>query len=272
MLETLAARKPGMQRSLKCRRTTLCTVLWIMTGSISALAQKAPPAFPSFISPAAKQRLDRCILALGGQAFTQWKSLWTTGKVFLIEDNSTAGFAPFKSTEVPPDRRRFTYGSGSPVTLINDRDQGWEIDRDGVIQQTPQQVREWRLANRYSLENVLRVGIHAPGILVEDKGLTLLDNQPVDEIEIIDSRQVHIKIYLDEDTSLPRQIRYRVRDPRSQTWQVYSDVYSDYQTFQGIQTPMHITRYQNGERVAELFRDKVRYDVPIAPRFFSPPQ
>ncbi len=262
----------GVPRSAKGRWPALFGLLLVMAAAASARARKAAPTFPSFISPAAKQKLDLCIHALGGRAFTQWKSLQTTGRVFLIQDNSTAGFAPYKSLEVPPDKRRFTYGSGAPVTLINDGKHGWEIDRYGVIQQTPQQIQAWKSANRYSFENILRLRIREPGILIEDKGLTLVDNQPVVEIEIIDSRHVQIKVYLDEDSSLPREIRYRLQNPRTQQWQEYSDAYSDYQRVQGIETPMHITRYQDGERVAELFRNKARYDVSIPPGFFNPPR
>ena len=238
----------------------------------SATAQKKRTAIPSFISPAAKGEIDRSIQALGGSAFVHWKSLYTTGKVFMIQDHSTAGFAPYKSIEVPPDQRRFTYGRGAHVTLINNGDVGWEIDRYGVIQQTPQQIRAWKIANRYSLGNVLRVTFHEPGIFAEDKGLTLKDNEPVYEVEIIDRHQVRIDLYLDEESSLPREITYRVRNPRTQHWEEYSDVYSNYQVFQGIETPMHITRYLAGSRIGELFRDKVHYNAPVASNSFSAPR
>ena len=252
--------------------SVLCGLLLVMaaTASFSPQDKGSPPV--SFISPAAKQKLERSIQALGGSAFLGWKSLRTTGQVFLIQDHSTAGFAPYKNIEVPPDKRRFTYGSDAPVTRINNGKRGWEIDHYGIIQQTPEQIQAWKVGNRYSLENVLRVLIHEPGIFIEDKGLALKDNQPLEEVEMIDARHVHVNIYLDQDNFLPREITYRVRDPRTHQWQEYSDVYSNYQTFQGIETPMHITRYLNGERISELFRNKVRYNVAVPPTSFQAPR
>ena len=34
--------------------------------------------------------------------------------------------------------------------------------------QLPEQVRRWTVSNRYSLENLLRLRIHEPGILIQD--------------------------------------------------------------------------------------------------------
>lgn len=237
-----------------------------------ATAQETGPAVPSFVNPAARRAIDRSIQALGGKAFTDWTSRYTTGKVFLIQDHSTAGFSPYKSLEVPPDKRRFTYGSSAPVTLINNGKAGWEIDHYGVISQTPKQLDAWEIAHRYSLDNLLRRVVHEPGIFAEDKGLTLKDNLPLREIEIIDARQVRIDLYLDQDRWLPDEITCRVQNPRTKQWEDYSDVYSDYQKFQGVETPMHITRYENGSRISELFREKVRYNPTVPPKSFSEPE
>ena len=42
----------------------------------------------------------------------------------------------------------------------------------------------------------------------------------------------------------------------------------DYKEFDGIQTPMHITRYMNGARVGETFRNAANYNEPYPANYF----
>jgi hypothetical protein len=238
----------------------------------AAKPQEMAPPVPTTITPKAQALLKRTIQALGGQAFLQWKTLTTKGHVYALEEGQTSGFAPFQSTVEPPDKRRFSYGSGHPVTLINNGDEGWQIDQYGMIHQKPSDIERWKTANRYSLDNILRYLIHEKDILAEDEGTDFIENQPARVLEILDSRQSEIKIYIDRETSLPVQVTYHLIDPKTQEPKEYTDVYSDYQTFQGIQTPMHVTRYEDGERVAEIFRTSAVYEAPHPPDFFEPGQ
>lgn len=232
--------------------------------------QNATPPLPSRISPQAQQLLNRTIQALGGQAFLDYKTITTAGHVFAISYGQTAGYAPFKSTFEPPDKRRFSYGKGKPVVLINNGDQAWELDRLGRTHQNPRQVRSWEIANRYSLDNLLRYRIHEPGVLILTSGVDFVDNQPVDVVDIIDSQNIRIRVYIHRTAYLPVRITYRVQNPNNHEWEDYADDYSDYQKFQGIATPMHITRFLDGERIAELFRSSATYNRPVPSDYFEP--
>ncbi len=55
------------------------------------------PNLPGASIPKAQQMLDRAIQALGGQAFLNAKTLTTKGRVFSIQDEATAGLAPYQS-------------------------------------------------------------------------------------------------------------------------------------------------------------------------------
>jgi hypothetical protein len=236
----------------------------------AASAQLSPR--PAQIDPKAQQLLDRAIQALGGQAFLEAKTLTTHGRAFSIADGATAGFVTFDSWMEYPDKRRLAYGFGKakPVILVNNGDQAWELDRMGITDQLPEQVRNWKLATYYSLENLLRLHLHDPGTLIQAGGVDFVDNLPVDVIDIFDPRQVHIRLYLDAQTYLPVRIAYRVQNPQSRDWEDYADDYSDYQRIQGIATPMHIMHLVNGRRVAETFRNSAKYNEDYPREYFEP--
>ncbi|MGH9430606.1 MAG: hypothetical protein ACRD3T_03605 [Terriglobia bacterium] len=244
-------------------------------GAPSPASQVAPPAAPApvtRIDPKAQALLDRAIQALGGPAFMNFKTMSSEGRAFSIADGVTAGFVYYKSAMEYPDKRRLAYGFGKskPIVLINNGDKGWEIDRYGLVEQKGKQIKNWRLANRYSLENFLRLRLREPGVLALTAGQDFIDNLPASILDVYDSRHVEIKLYINSLTGLPLRITYRIQDRLTLDWNVYSDSYSDYRLIGGVETPMHITRYLNDDRVAETFRTSVKYNETLPSGYFQP--
>lgn len=241
-------------------------------GAQQARAPAPPVALPSRISPKAQQLLDQAIQALGGPAFLNFKNISTSGRVFGFSNGEMAGVQPFKSIYAPPDKRRFSYGKSKPVTLINNGDEAWQMDQYGLTHQLAEQVRQWKIANRYSLDNLLRSVIKENGLLVLDHGVDFVANQPAYVIEITDAQNVPLRLYLRKDNYLPLRVTYSLENPRSQDRDEYVDDYSDYQRFDGIMTPMNIVRSLNGDRIGAAYRNKVSYNVSVPANYFQPSQ
>jgi len=238
-------------------------------GSVMLGGDQAPASqLPRRVDPQAQQILDRAIRALGGEAFLHVKTLTTRGRVFAIRDETTAGLEPFQSWVEYPDKRRFSYGKEKPVILINNGEKGWEIDRYGLIDQPAEQLRRWVASNRYSAENLLRLRINEPGVLIQARGGDFVDNLPTQIVEITGAGEPTARIDFNRLTALPIRITYEVRDPKTGDTDEYADSYVDYKEFDGIQTPMHITRYMNGERVGETFRNFANYNENYPAKYF----
>jgi hypothetical protein len=230
----------------------------------------APPPLPRRVDAKAQQLLDRAIQALGGQAFLNAKTLTTKGRVFSIQDEATSALAPFQSYAVFPDKRRFSYGKTMPVVLINNGEKGWELDRYGLIDQPAEQLRHWIASNRYSIENLLRLRIHEPGILVQTAGADFVNNVATQGIEITETGGTVVRLDLNRQTSLPTRVSYQVRNPKTNDADDCTDVYSDYKPFDGVMTPMHISRYLNGDRAGEIFRNFAHYGDEYPSNYFTP--
>jgi hypothetical protein len=230
--------------------------------------ESAPP--PSRLDPKAQALLEQAVRALGGDAFLNARNIRTTGRAFSISEESTAGLAQYESVVQFPGKRRVSYGKDKPVTLINDGERGWQLDRYGVVRQRPEQVRLWNLSYRYGYESLLRTVIHEPGLLIQLAGTEFIGPQPTNIISITDSRRVQIQLNLDSRTSLPARVTYRVFNSDENEWEAYSEIYADFREFQGIKTPMQITRFKNGERTGENFRKTVEYNVSVPESTFTP--
>ena len=233
-----------------------------------APSNPTPPA--ARIDPKAQQILDRVIQALGGPAFLRVKRLTTKGRIYSITNEATSAYAPFESYVEYPDKRRFSYGKNPPVILINNGDQAWELDRMGQTTQLPEQVRRWKLSTYYSLENLLRLRIHEPGMLVQPGGVDFVDNVATQFLDMVDAQATQVKLDLNRQTFLPVSIIYRVHDPTTEDWNDFADVYSEYRNIDGVMTPMHIARFMDGDRVSEVFRSFAHYDDDYPATYFQP--
>ena len=248
--------------------TTLAPGLCVgQSGTASSPQNTLPPAR---LEPKAQQLLDGLLQALGGPAFLHFKTMTTRGRAFSIQDEKTVGMAPYTSATEYPDKRRFSYGKKEPVILINNGDHAWELDRYGLTAQFPEQAYRWQVSNRYSLENLLRLRIHEPGMLIQAGGTDFVDNVPTQEIEITEPRGGRVRLDLNRQTLLPVRIIYRVQNPKTLEWDEFADTYGDYRSVQGIATPMHLARWLNGERVSETYRNEVRYDEDYPAGYFQP--
>jgi hypothetical protein len=233
-----------------------------------AASTSTPP--PSRIDPKAQQILDRVIQVLGGPAFLKVKRLTTKGRIFSIRNEATSAYAPFESYVEYPDKRRFSYGKSKPVILINNGDQAWELDQMGMTSQLAEQVRRWKVSTYYSLENLLRLRIHEPGVLIQMGGVDFLDNVATQSLDMVDAQATEVKLDLNRQTLLPVSVTYRVHDPKTGDWNDFADVYSEYKNIDGVMTPMHIARFIDGDRVSEVFRSFAHYDDEYPATYFQP--
>jgi hypothetical protein len=230
-------------------------------------------ALPTRVDPNAQPILDRMLQALGGQAFLSFKTLTAHGRLFSLGGGGV-GFVYFDSQVQYPDKRRLVYGmskKAKAITVVNNGDQGWEIDRMGMVHLDSAEVRRWKFANRYGLENLLRLRIHEPGALVQSAGVDFVDNLAVNILDIVDADQTQLKLYIDKRTGLPAEVWYRKWNPTINDWDEYTDVYADYRVFDGINTPLHITRSLNGERFSEVYRSTVTYNETYSTQLFADP-
>jgi hypothetical protein len=232
--------------------------------------QAAPPAAGPRSDPKSQELLNQVIQALGGQAFLNYKTMSSRGRAFSIYEGETTGYAPYVNEVVPPDKRKFAYGKDQSVILINNGDRGWELDRYGLIRQKIENVRRWQTSMRYSLESLLRRVVREPGTLILDGGVDFVDLLPARVLEISDSKQVDVKVYLERSSYLPIRIAYRIHNPQSGEWDEFAESYSDYRPIQEIQTPMHVARYENGQRVLEYFLSAAEYNKEFPADYFQP--
>ncbi|MGH9805254.1 MAG: hypothetical protein ACRD4D_08780 [Candidatus Acidiferrales bacterium] len=233
--------------------------------SQAALEKPAAPA-----ADQAEQLFSRMLEAMGGEKFLRTSEIYGRGRIYSFNrgDLSSPGerfvyYAKF------PGKERIEFGKKGSIAYVNNGDQGWELDRQGIREQTPEAIEEFQQSNRRDFHNVLRARARGETIKIYLIGRQFVDNRRVHILELVDERNETAQLYIDANNDLPLQLRYRERDALTREWLDVVEFYGKYITVQGIKTAMHISRTRGKMRVLEVYFSEISYNSGVADSLFT---
>lgn len=261
---------------------------------LPAQASAVPSAAPTAPAGAdAEQRghalIDQAIQALGGDAWLNKTSMTAEGRgssffhgepnPYVSEYHETVRFAQPKAT--PPlsyatrigfltDRSMILPGKKIDVIQIFVDNKAYEITYKGKTEVPKDLLADDIRRLDHSLGTVLQQWIHAPGVMIVYEGQKLIDRHLADQVSVLTAANDAVTLYIDSSSHLPIRSTFQYRDPQFHDFDEQSETYDDYHTFQGIATPLTVTRYHNGDMVGQTFFTKVTYNEPLPPDTFSP--
>lgn len=147
---------------------------------------------------------------------------------------------------------------------------GWEVTYKGKKELPKEDVAEFQVVRTHSLEVIVKQWLKQPGAIVTYDGTDMLGRRLVQKVNVINEANDGAEIALEESTHLPVAITFKVRNQTYKDFDTEMVEFSDYHDIQGIETPMTITRYKNGDMVSQRFMKKVDYSVQVAPDLFDP--
>jgi hypothetical protein len=220
----------------------------------------------------AKQLIDQMIQALGGDAYLRISDVTQEGRTNgFYHGTPSGGTAPFWRFYKFPDKERVELTKRRDWIVIHNGERGTETTFHGTKPEDDDAHREYLLRDQYSMENVLRKWLNAPGTVLFYDGTGFTDNHQVENVTIANAQNQQETFSIDEFTHLPVRKSYTVRDPKYKDKDTYADIYSEYRPIQGIQTPHVITRMKNDEMTSQRFLTKVSYNQGLKDDLFVPP-
>ena len=248
----------------------------ILPGQVSSLSptQASAPQSPN-VDPTvakAKELLAQMIQALGGYAYLHYTDVTQEGRTNgFYHGQPTGGTAPFWRFYKFPDKERVELTKQRDWIVIHNGGRGTETTFHGTRPEDDDANREYVLRDQYSMDNVLRNWLHAPGTVLFYDGQGFTDNHQVEKVTVANAANQQETFFMDLSSHLPIRKSFTVRDPKYKEKDNYSDIYSEYRLIQGIQTPMVVTRMKNDEMVSQRFLSKVTYNEGLKDDFFVPP-
>lgn len=226
-------------------------------------------AFAQDLQVRGKQIVDDAIAALGGDKFLSVENRVETGRAYSFYQKQLSGLsvARFYTLYVPIDPSKTgteiaqqeyqAYGKNEDFFVLF-RDEGaWEVTYRGPKELEQNQIDRHRDSTLHNILYILQMRLKEPGLVFESRGSDVVDNVPVNVVDVIDSKNRVVTVYFHPTTKLPVKQSWVWRDAK--TRERFEEVtrFARYREVNGTQWPFQTNRERNGEKIYEMFADSV---------------
>jgi hypothetical protein len=237
----------------------------------------------------AEERGERIIResfeALGGQRFLEMRDRVERGRVYSFYQQRLRGFSVatlytrYLTRAEPPRpedlyvRERQSFGKDKEMfAYLFDEKTGYEITFRGARPMPEPIILRYQDTARRNVLYIFRQRLGEPGLKTRFLGTDILDNQPVEIVEIYDANNDSVTVYFHRSTRFPLMQTWVRRDPK--TRERFEEV-TRYGNFRdvggGVHWPYHIRRERNGERIFEQFSETVAINQNLDDSLFMLP-
>jgi len=242
-------------------RTFSKAVLFVLSWAAMAQTSWAQSADP-------RKVVDAMIQTLGGQTFLDVREIQASGRFYSFKRGSLEGSDMFADYIKFPgmERTEFGYAKNKSIT-INKGDEGWFVEGKDIKPQSARQIEDFGLDFKTSFDYVTRFVLNLPRTTLQHTGSDIIDFKRVDVIEVRDPSKNLIRFYVDRDSHLPAKMQVR----RSNKSVVREEQYSNWHKFQGVMTPLFVSRLTDNVKTMEIRLDNAVYNSGLADSLFAPP-
>ena len=240
-------------------------------------------ALPLAICPAAfaaetmKERgrrlISRTVAALGGEAFRTMRTRTESGRAYSFYHSKLTGLSIAKIYTkylTPPaapahsgaiyEVEREAFGKKQDDAVIFTAKEAFEVTYRGAKPLGEEREEQFRNTTLQDVFYILRMRFEEPGLEFEGHGADVVENQPVEIVEIFDAEDRNVTLWIHADTFLPVKQRYRRWDPvikerREEVTHFFSQTIAT--RARAYSWPHVIEREQDTEKTFELYSDRV---------------
>lgn len=230
-----------------------------------------------------RRLLEQALEALGGPRFRAMQDRVEYGRAYSFYREELSGLARttiytryLGGATSPPggllveERQSFGNNEDRGAVLFTSSE-GYQITFRGARPLPPEVLQRYRETTLCNIFYILRQRLDEPGLLAESRGSDLWQGQRVEVLEITDADNRSVTVFLNASTLLPvRQVFYR-RDPKTRLRVEEVTVYSKYRDVGGVQWPYVIERERDGEKIFQMYSERVEINRGLSENLFRLP-
>jgi hypothetical protein len=230
-----------------------------------------------------KRVVDEAIQALGGERFRSIKDRVETGRAYSFYREQLRGLAVAKistrytaPTTHPPRHpaqlERQAFGKDEDqVIVFPGAGKGYVLTYRGAKPLPDDRLLRYDESTLRNVLYILRVRLGEPELAFISRGTDVIDNNPVELVEIADSENRSTTVAFHRTTKLPFRQVFEYRDPKTKERIEEIMYFSKWRDIGGIMWPYHMERIRNGEKVFEIFSDSVAVNQNVPDEAFRIP-
>jgi hypothetical protein len=205
--------------------------------------------------------IDQTINALGGDGFRFLQTRTEQGRAysFYREQITALSIARFHTKYTPEGEvQRQAFGKKFDDVVILTPTAGWEVTYRGAKPLPDERIKQFRETMLHDVFFILRARINEPGMTFEARGRDVVENQPVEIIDVFDADNRNVTVWINSTTWLPVKQRFQRWDPTIKDRREEVTRYTKYrEAGNGVVWPHDIERERDGEKVFELYSERV---------------
>jgi len=231
-----------------------------------------------------KRVIDQALTALGGPRFLAMKDRVEYGRAYSFYREALSGlsfakiYTRYLTRPEPPVpaflgvREREAFGKKEDSSILLTESEGYEITYRGATPLPPEQYDRFRESTLRNIFYIIRMRLGEPGLIFESRGSDVIDNQPVEIVDITDSANRVVTVHFQTSTKLPvRQLTER-RDPKTN---MRIEEVTRFTKFRdvggGVMWPFTIQRERDGEKIYEIYSETVTVNQGLTDNLFTLP-
>jgi hypothetical protein len=256
-----------------------------MTRRTFALSVTGASACLAFAADTPKDRgrqlVEKIIDALGGDAFRNMRTRTETGRAYSFYREQLTGlsmariYTRYQDTGDASGLResqRQVFGKKQDDAVIFLPTEAYEVTFRGAKPLADDRVKQFRESTLHDVFYVLRERVREPGVEFEAGEKDVIENQPVQILDIYDAEDRKTRVWINSDTFLPVKQSFRRWDPIIKDWRDEVTRYSKYREVTNrVMWPFATERERDTEKIFEMYSETVTVDDPLADNLFQLP-
>jgi len=228
-----------------------------------------------------KRLIERTIGALGGDAFRGMRTRTESGRAYSFYREQLTGLsvAIIYTKYLQRDghggllqMQRQVLGKKQEDAVLFTPNEAFDVTYRGAKPLADDRVKQFRETTLHDIFYILRERLDEPGLEFEFAGADVIENQPVDAIDIFDAENRNIRVWVNSDTFLPSKQRYRRWDDTIDDWREEVTRYSKYRDAgNGVMWPHTTERERDTEKIYQLYSEKVTVNDALPESMFELP-
>lgn len=228
-----------------------------------------------------KSLIEKTIAALGGDAFRTMKTRTEIGRASSFYHERLSGFsvARIYTKYLEPDGKTGIYelqrqvlGKKQEDVVLFTTNDAYDVTYRGAKPLSDEQVNQFRETTLHNVFYILRERMNEPELEFESAGADIVENQPVEAIDIYDAENRSTRVWVHSDTFLPVMQRYYSRDPVLHDRREEVTRFAKYRDAgNGVMWPHAVERERDTEKISQLYSEQVKVDEPLPEAMFELP-
>ena len=230
-----------------------------------------------------RKLMDKMVEALGGELFLNMHDRSEEGRAYSFFRQEISGlsiihiYTQYREKGGPGDfpavRERQAFLKHEDDAIIFAEGNAYEVNFRGARPMPDDSLKRYIETTNRNIFYIARERLHENGMYIESPGGDVVENQPVQVLNITDPQNRKVTVYLHHLTFLPVMQRSFILDPILKERREEVTRFNNYRRVKpGVMWPWDIFRERDGEKVFQMFSENVTVNDNLPDKLFTLPQ